>query len=92
MNKKQKRVLSIGIILILVVLVYWYTQGGEIFTKTKVLVDNTSEIDKMLGIENKQFVDRFVLGLDLAGAISLGIALLTGILIYLFKNKRKETQ
>lgn len=92
MNKKQKRVLSIGIILILVVLVYWYTQGGEIFTKTKVLVDNTSEIDRMLGIENKQFVDRFVLGLDLAGAISLGIALLTGILIYLFKNKRKETQ
>lgn len=91
MNKKQKLVLMIGIILILLLLTYWYSQGAEIFTKTQVLVDNTSELDRMLGIENKQFVDKFVLGLDYVGIISLGIVVITGILIYIFKNKRKES-
>ncbi len=92
MNKNQKTILLIGIILIVVVLVYWYSQGGEIFTKTQVLVDKTSDLDRMLGVENKQFEDKFILGLDYAGAISVAIAAITGILIYLFKNKRKETQ
>lgn len=91
MNKKQKLVLMIGIILILLLLTYWYSQGAEIFTKTQVLVDNTSELDRMLGIENKQFVDKFVLGFDYVGIISLGIVVITGILIYIFKNKRKES-
>lgn len=92
MNKNQKIILLIGIILIVVVLAYWYSQGGEIFTKTQVLVDKTSDLDRMLGVENKQFEDKFILGLDYAGAISVAIAAITGILIYLFKNKRKETQ
>lgn len=92
MNKNQKRVLLIGIILILVVLAYWYSQGGEIFTKTQVLVDKTTELDRMLGVENKQYEDKFVLGLDYAGAISAIIAVITGVLIFIFKNKRKESQ
>ncbi|MCA2005137.1 MAG: hypothetical protein LDL01_05005 [Ignavibacterium sp.] len=91
MNRNQKSVLLIGIILILIVLGYWYSQGGEVFTKTQVLVDKTTELDKMLGIENKQFEDKFILGLDYAGAISAAIAVITGILFFLFKNKRKET-
>lgn len=92
MNKNQKTVLIIGIILILIVLAYWYSQGGEIFTKTQVLVDKTTDLDRMLGVENKQFEYKFILGLDYAGAISFAIAVITGILIYLFKNKRKEIQ
>ncbi len=92
MNKNQKRVLLIGIILILVVLAYWYSQGGEIFTKTQVLVDKTTELDRMLGVENKQYEDKFVLCLDYAGAISAIIAVITGVLIFIFKNKRKESQ
>jgi len=91
MNSKQKLTLTIGIILIIAVLSYWYSQGAELFTKTQVLVDKTTELDRMLGVENKQYVDKFVFGLDYAGAISLAIAVISGILIYLFKNKRKET-
>lgn len=91
MNKNQKIVLLIGIFLILIVLSFWYSQGGEIFTKTQVLVDKTTELDRMLGVENKQYEDKFVLGLDYAGAISAAIAFITVILIFLFKNKRKET-
>lgn len=92
MNKKQKTILISGIFLIVIVLGYWYSQGAEVFTKTKILVDKTTELDKMLGIENKQFEDKFILGLDYAGTISAAIAIITGVLFFLFKNKRKETQ
>ena len=90
MNKNQKLVLIIGIILILSVLIYWFTQGAEIFTKSQVLVDKTTDLDRMLGVENKQYVDKFVLGLDYAGGFSTVVAALSGIFIYLFRNKRKE--
>lgn len=92
MNKNQKNILLIGIILIAAVLIYWFTQGAEIFTKSQVLVDNTTDLDRMLGVENKKYVDKFVLGLDYAGGFSAAVAALSGILIYLFRNKRKKIQ
>jgi hypothetical protein len=103
MNKNQKYVLSIGTILIVLALIYWYSQGAEVFTKTQVLVDKTTDLDKMLGVENKQYVDRFVFGLfpsgmasilELASAASMSgiIILLVGILSYLLRNKQKETK
>ncbi len=92
MNKNQKLVLIIGIILIAAVLIYWFTQGAEIFTKTQILIDKTTDLDRMLGVENKQYVDKFVLGLDYAGGFSAAVAALSGILIYLFRNKRKKTK
>lgn len=92
MNKNQKYVLTIGIILILAALILWITQGAEILTKTQILVDKTSDLDKMLGVKNQQYVDKFVLGLDYTGAFSAIITVITGIFIYLFKNKKKETK
>lgn len=102
MNKTQKYIAVIGIILIAITLFYWYSQGAEIFTKTQVLVDKTTELDRMLGVENKQYIDQFVFGLlpsgmssiiEITSAASITglVVLLTGILIYLFRNKRKET-
>ena len=103
MNKTQKYIAVIGIILIAITLFYWYSQGAEIFTKTQVLVDKTTELDRMLGVENKQYIDQFVFGLlpsgmssiiEITSAASITglVVLLTGILIYLFRNKRKETR
>ena len=92
MNKNQKNVLIIGIILIAIVLIYWFTQGAEIFTKSQVLIDKTTDLDRMLGVENKEYVDKFVLGLDYVGGFSATVAALSGILIYLFRNKRKKIQ
>ena len=92
MNKNQKLVLIIGIILIALALIYWFTQGAEVFTKSQVLVDKTTDLDRMLGVENKQYVDKFVLGLDYAGGFSAAIATLSGIFIYLFRNNQKETK
>lgn len=102
MNKKQKNTIIIGIILIAVVLILWIAQGGEIFTKTQIIIDKTTDLDRMLGIQNKQFVDKFVFGLlpsgfgsvmEFLSASTLGftIIVISGFLIYLFKNKKKET-
>lgn len=101
MNKDQKSILAIGIIFIVSTLIYWYSQGAVVFTKIQILVDNTTDLDRMLGVENKEFVDQFVFGLfpsgmtsvmEMISAVSLsGIVLvISGILIYLFRNKRKE--
>ena len=103
MNKNQKYVLTIGIILIVSALSYWYSQGAEVFTKSQVLVDKTTDLDRMLGVVNKQYVDKFVFGLFPSGIASLAeiisvaslsgfLMVVSGILIYLFRNNRKETK
>jgi len=102
MNKNQKYVFVIGIILIISTLIYWLMQGAEIFTKTQILVDKTTDLDRMLGVVNKQYVDHFMFGF-LPSGFSVSIELLSvsvisgilivisGILIYLFKTKKKES-
>lgn len=103
MNKNQKYIAVIGIILLGITFYFWIAQGSEVFTKTQVLVDKTTELDRMLGVENKQYVDQFVFGLLPSGfatiaeissvaSFSAAIIVLTGILIYLFRNKRKESK
>lgn len=103
MNKKQIYIIIIGVAVVLINLIVWYTQGAEIFTKTRVLIDKTSELDRMLGIENKQFINKFIFGLLPSGTGSIAEILsvssiigltvfLSGFLIYLFRNKRKDTK
>ncbi|MBE0551591.1 MAG: hypothetical protein IH619_04350 [Ignavibacterium sp.] len=101
MNKNQKSIIAIGIIFIVSTLFYWYSQGAVVFTKIQILVDNTSDLDRILGVENKQYIDQFVFGLfpsgitsfmEMISAASLSgmVFVISGILIYLYRNKRKE--
>ena len=103
MNKNQKSIIVIGIIFIVSTLLYWYSQGAEVLTKTQILVDKSTDLDRMLGVENKQYVDQFIFGLlpsgmtsviEMTSAASLSglIFIISGILVYLLKNKRKETK
>ena len=103
MNKNQKYIAVIGIILISIALFYWYSQGAEVFTKTQVLIDKTTDLDRMLGVENKEYVDQFVFGLLPSGMSSIMeifstasitgvVVILSGIFIYLLRNKRKESK
>lgn len=92
MNKSQKFLFIISALAIISTLVYWLSQGAEIFTKTKVLVDQTSELDKMLGVKNEVWVDKFILGLDYTAAIIIGILIITFIINYLLKTNRKESK
>lgn len=89
MNKKQKLTLIIAIVLIAAILIYWQTQGGEIFTKTQVQVER---VDELFNTTYMEWEDRFVLGLDYAGTIAGAIVVISGVMIFIFRNKRKETQ
>lgn len=89
MNKNQKIILIVGLLLIAVILIYWQTQGGDILTKTQVQVER---VDELFNTTYMEWEDKFVLGLDYAGTASAVIAVLSGILIFLFRNKKQEKQ
>jgi len=91
MNKNQKILFLFSLLAILGIIIYWFMQGAEIFTKTKVLIDQTSELDKMLGVKNEVWVDKFILGLDYSAVAIVIILILTIILNNLLKNKQKES-
>lgn len=91
MNKKQRILFLSALLSILGIILYWLMQGAEIFTKTKVIIDQTSELDKMLGVKNEVMVDKFVLGLDYSAVAIVIILILTFILNNLLKNKQKES-
>jgi len=89
MNKKQKITLIIGLVLIASALIVWFAHGGEIFTKTQVLVEKH---DELFGYTYEEWVDKIIIGLDYAGSFSAVVALITGILLYIFKDKKKKKQ
>lgn len=90
MNTKQKFSLIIGGAFIVVALAAWLFYGGEIFTKTSVLIERPDELfpdQKVL-----EWEDRFVLGLDYTLAFSFIVAILTTIFFFIFKNKKENIQ
>jgi membrane-bound acyltransferase YfiQ involved in biofilm formation len=89
MNKNQKIILIVAFIIIAAILIYWQTQGGDILTKTQVQVER---VDELFNTTYMEWENKFVLGLDYAGTASAVIAVLSGILIFLFRNKKKEKQ
>ena len=84
LNKSQKRTLFIALLLIAAALLVWIGFGGEIFTKTKVLVEIQDEI---FGT-TKEWKDQFVLGLDYTLAFSGITVLLALVFTFLQRDKR----
>ncbi len=91
MNRNQIIVNLIALSFIVIIISYWIIQGAEIFTKTKILVDKTSELDKMLGVKNEVWVDKFILGLDYSIFAIAIIVAITILINYILKTKRKES-
>ncbi len=85
MNKKQKIVLVVGAVLIFSALILWLAHGGDIFTKTQVLVEVQ---DDLFGTTYKQWEDKIVIGLDYAGGFSAIVAVITGVLFFFFRTKK----
>ena len=87
MNNKQKLVITIGLTLVAITLVIWLLQGGDFFTKTKILVEKEStELDKMLGIPPQmEYQDSFVFGLVPPGLVAsaemISAATVSGLII-----------
>lgn len=89
MNKNQKAVLFVSILLIAAILIFWQVQGGDILTKTQVQVE---KVDELFNTTYMEWEDRFVLGLDYAGTASAAIAVISGFIIFLLRNKKEENQ
>ena len=100
MNKKQKQVITLGIILIAATFIIWLLAGGDFFTKTQILVEKEiTELDQMLGVTpQKEYQDSFVFGLVPPGLVfsaeMISVAtlsglffLITGLLYFKFKTK-----
>jgi hypothetical protein len=88
MNKKQKTVLYSALSIILASFIMWIAYGREVFTKTQVLIEKKDEL--FPDMVQKEWIDKFIWGLDLSSVI-IGFTLLaTVILIYLFRTKKSN--
>lgn len=85
-NGKQKRTLIYGIILILVSILVWLSYGGEIFTKSEVLIEKH---DELLGTTYKEWKEQFVLGLDYTFGFIGTVVFLFSIIFWKQRNKDK---
>lgn len=89
MNRKQKKILiSFGFVVFSTILI-WIAFGREIFTKTQILIEKK---DELFGWTQKQWVDKFIWGLDLTGGIILIAALISLILIVVFRSKKEDKE
>ena len=86
MNKKQKIVLVVGAVLIFSALILWLAHGGDIFTKTQVLVEVQ---DDLFGTTYNEWEDKIVIGLDYAGGFSAMVAVISGVLFFFFRTKKR---
>lgn len=85
MNKKQKIVIVVGSVLIFSALILWLAHGGDIFTKTQVLIEKQ---DELFGTTYQEWQDKIVVGLDYAGGFSAMVAVISGVLFFLFRTKK----
>ncbi|MCH7722941.1 MAG: hypothetical protein IIC76_06315 [Bacteroidetes bacterium] len=84
MNKKQKITLVVGFILVISALLLWLAHGGDIFTKTEVLIEKK---DELFDTTYKEWEDKIVVGLDYAGSFSALVVVVTGVFFFLFRTK-----
>jgi len=89
MNNKQKFILIITVSIILISVIIWQIYGGELFTKTQVLIEKK---DELFGWTEKVWEDKFIWGLDLSAGISGVTVLIGGILFFIFRNKKLKNE
>ena len=89
MNKKQKITLITAAVIILLTVIIWQIYGGEIFTKSQVLIEKK---DPLFGFTEKKWIDKFIWGLDLSLLISGVTALLSGVLFFVFRDKKPKAE
>ncbi len=90
MNIKQKRTLIIAAVIIVTLLIIWVAFGGHIFTRTQVLVEKKDEL--FPDMVQKEWVNKFIWGLDLSLVISIITIFIGSILFYLFRDKKRSTE
>jgi hypothetical protein len=88
MNKKQKITILAGLLVIITVFIVWLSYGGDLFTKTQVLIEKK---DELFGTTYKEWKDQFIWGLDYTLYVTGATVVICGILFFVFR-KKKVTQ
>lgn len=86
MNSKQRKTLLAVSVIIGLSIIVWLGFGREIFTKTQTLIEKKDEL--FPDMVEKQWVDKFIWGLDLTGAISLLSIIIGSFFYFLFRDKK----
>ncbi len=87
-NNKQKRTAYLGLLIMAAAFLVWIGFGGEIFTKTQVLVEKQ---DELFNITYKEWKEQFVLGLDYTLGVSGIISLVFSALIWKQRTKKLKS-
>ncbi|MFA5804746.1 MAG: hypothetical protein WC879_08875 [Melioribacteraceae bacterium] len=90
MNSKQKRTLLGAAVIIVASLIIWVAYGGHIFTRTQVLIEKKDEL--FPDMVQKEWVNKFIWGLDLSLILSVITIFIGSLLFYLFRNKKRSTE
>ena len=86
LNIKQKKILIITLVLIVISLIVWQLYGGEFWTKSKVLVEIK---DDLFDTTYREYQDKFVLGLDYTLLFD-GFVFVAGLIgTFLVRTKKK---
>ena len=86
MNSKQRKTLIVVAVVVSLSIIVWLGFGSDIFTKTQVLIEKKDEL--FPDMVEKQWVDKFIWGLDLTGAISLLSIIIGGVFYFRFRDKK----
>ena len=86
MNSKQRKTLLVVSVIIAFSIIVWLGFGREIFTKTQILIEKKDEL--FPDMVEKQWVNKFIWGLDLTGAISLLSIIIGSFFYFHFRDKK----
>ncbi len=87
MNSKQRKTLLVVSVIIGFSIIVWLGFGREVFTKTQILIEKKDEL--FPDMVEKQWVDKFIWGLDLTGAISLLSIIIGSFFYFQFRDKKR---
>ena len=93
MNRKQKYVIAVALMLVALALGIWLMNGGEVLSKDGIWIEQPmTELDKVLGQQPKlEFKEQFILGLLPHTAVFVGaVVFITAILFYILKTKKTQ--
>lgn len=85
-NKKQRVTIIVGAAIIVIAFIIWIASGSYIFTQTQILIQKK---DPLFGTTYRIWQNKFIWGLDLTLIVAAASVVISGLLFFIFKEKRK---
>ncbi len=85
-NRKQRVTIIAGLAVIVIAFIIWLASGSYLFTQTQILIEKK---DPLFGTIYRTWQNKFIWGLDLTLIVSAASVVISGLLFFIFKEKRK---